>query len=226
MLPPPLPAKKPSAVIIEWDPARLAWADVNHYHPLLSPQQYAESSRCGFIGIKISQDGRPADMGVQMVQAAEQHGLAVVGYQYGTRDPDGFLKLFPPREGRIACLDFEGDSATAGDIGAAEAFTRRVGEAYGRPPWFYAGGVEWRRAGEPEGTAMSQLPAWCAQYGPHLRVMHGLGRPVAWQYSDGLAGPETGARWHAGVKGTCDMSVFLVPLDEIRDMADIERTVA
>lgn len=213
-------------VIVEWDGTRPVFADVNHHHPLLSPAHYAEMSACGLIGVKVSQDGAPADMGVQMVQAAERAGLVVLGYQFGPRDPDGFLKLFPPGEGRIPCLDFEGEHAVGpGAIARAEAFVRAVEAAHGRGVWFYAG-REWSLAGEPGDTAMALCPWWGPQYGPHLRVRRGVGRPVAWQFSDGVGGPEGAPRWHAGVRGACDMSALLITIDEMRLMAGIERTVA
>lgn len=207
--------------LIEWDPHRPVFADVSHWHPLLSAALYAQSSVSGVIGVKISQNGQPADMAVAMVQAAEAQGLLVVGYQYGTADPGGFLRLFPPAPGRIACLDFEGQTAGgAAGVLAAEVFVDVVGAAYGRPPWFYAG-ANWKLAGEPEGSGLSFCPWWGAQYGPHLRVLRGLGAPVAWQYTDGVGGPDGAPRRHAGVKGACDMSCLLVSTERVREMAGL-----
>lgn len=214
---PPPPVRPSAGSIIDWDPTLLTWADCSHWHPLQDAQAYAAANHAGLVGIKVSQGSSPAALGGSMVAAAEASGLIVVGYEYGPMHPDAFLKLFPPRPGRIPCLDFEGDGIT---VALAEAWIRAVATAYGRQPWFYAG-VNWTQAGAPEHTAMASCPWWGPQYGPHLRVPRGVGKPVAWQYSEGVGGPPHATLEHVGVKGKCDMNALLVGLDELHAMAGL-----
>jgi hypothetical protein len=211
---------QPSAQLIEWDPARLVWADVSHWHPLQDAPAYAAANQAGLIGIKIAQDGAPAALGGSMLAAAEAAGLIVVGYEYGDVNPEEFLRVFPPRAGRIPCLDFEGDGIT---IELAARWIDVVTAAYGRSPWFYAG-VNWAEAGAPLGTPMAKCRWWGPQYGPRLRMRPGVGVPVAWQFSQGLGGPPDCPLEHAGVKGRCDLNSLLVEIGELKSMAGIPVT--
>ena len=42
--------------------------------------------------------------------SSEQHGLVAIGYEYGLVNVNDFLQYFPPKNGRIPVLDFEGAS--------------------------------------------------------------------------------------------------------------------
>jgi len=204
--------------VIEWDPARPVWADCNRYHPLVDPDAYAAACGCGLLGVKVSEGGLVAKTGQTAIEAAEARGLIVVGYEYGAADPERFLELFPPKPGRLPCLDFEGKNAT---LELAEKWVAEVTAAYGRPPWFYAGFM-WRALGQPEDTALAACPWWGAQYGPHLRMMRGVGKPVAWQFRGGsTVGPDGAPMTMPGIAGPgpCDLSALLCSIEELWAMA-------
>jgi hypothetical protein len=205
------------AQVISWDPTLPVWADVNRYHPLVSASDYAQANKAHLIGVKISQGAAPGHNGHTAVAAAELFGLIVVGYEYGPTHPDVFLKLFPPKPGRIPCLDYEGSELS---VAAAELWIQTVRAAYGRAPWFY-GGERWVAAGEPINTAVAGCPWWAPEYASHLRVLRGVGKPIAWQFSNGVAGPPNSPRNHSGVEGNCDLSVLLCGGSELRLMAGL-----
>jgi hypothetical protein len=203
---------------IEWDPSRQLWADVNRWHPLTDVAAYAAANKLGLIGVKVAEGSTPGKGGAETIAAAEAHGLMVVGYQFGAANPEAFLALFPPKPGRIPCLDFEGSTAT---VELASAWIQKVRAAYGRAPWFYAGN-NWTGAGSPVGTPMQGCPWWGPQYGPHLRVLRGVGKPVAWQYAGGQGGPDGAPTHHPGIApGQCDMNCLLVSRDELLAMAGL-----
>jgi len=205
---------------LEWEPemAEHVWADVSHWHPLIDADAYGAANKPGLIGIKVAECGLPARMGREMVLAAEARGLIVVGYQYGCTNPERFVELFPPKPGRIHCIDFEGTTATLANL---EHCIEVIEAQTGRAPWLYFGGQEWRRCSQPAGTGVERCPSWQSQYGPHLRPLQNVGKLVAWQYSGGTNdGPEGAPKEHAGVSGPlCDMSTLLCSLEELWLMA-------
>ena len=215
---------------IQWDSARPKFADVNRWVRLANAREYAAACDAKVIGIKVSEgerwSGTPeARAAVELCISA---GLIVIGYQYGPYHPEAFVQAFPPRRGCIPCLDFE-FSQTNRDDGlmrqnAAERWVETVADAWQALPWFY-GRSEWQAIGSPAGTLVRHCPYWGPQYGQRLVVPKGVGRAVAWQYSDGVTGPAP--RTHAGIEraagGTkpCDMSVLLCTIDELRAMAKV-----
>jgi hypothetical protein len=158
-------------------------------------------------------------------------GLIVVGYQYGPGSPEAFLHAFPPRPGCIPVLDFEfaasDQTPPAARVKAAEHWIKVVGDAWSRLPWFY-GRDAWQSAGSPKATMVEVCHYWGPQYGQHLTPPRGVGRAVAWQYTDGsAAGPIGAPRTHTGIElrgdetTPCDMNALLVSPQELRAMARV-----
>jgi Glycosyl hydrolases family 25 len=216
---------------VSWLPSRPLFADVNRWVRLADPCAYANACSAGCIGVKVSEGENwiGALEARQVVDACLAAGLIVIGYHYGPASPDAFLGAFPPRSGCIPCLDFEfagaEHSGSAARVAAAERWIAAVGDAWGRFPWFY-GRSEWMIAGAPKDTLVSSCPYWGPQYGTHMTPPRGVGRTVAWQYTDGASGPEP--RTHAGIElrpdGTtkaCDMSALVVPVATLRAMAGL-----
>lgn len=200
--------------MITFDPNRPIFADVNHWHPLLDIREYIKHCSAKCIGIKISEGNFIAQHAMGYLQLAEQHGLIVIGYNYGLNS-SVFLNAFPPKPGRIPCLDFEGNSLS---ISGAEVFINQVNREWGRLPLFYAGSC-WRALGQPTGTVVEQCPYWGPQYGHKLIPPNGVGNPIAWQFTDGKFGP--GPKKFPGI-GTCDINSLLVSQDELRIIAGLE----
>lgn len=202
---------------VEWDPNRPTWADANHWHPVTDWDAYSRANVPRLVGFKVSEANLVPRLAPKWLEEAERRGLIVVGYCFGTHGVERFLEVFPPKPGRIPCLDFEGTTAT---VASAEAWIRRVASAYGRRPWFY-GRSKWMQVGAPEGTEVAGCPAWVSQYGPRLNVPRGLGEVVAWQVSDGIHGPKD-VRTHPGIEGPCDMNVLLCSIERLHQMAGLD----
>lgn len=219
---------QPAQVSYQWDPARLKFADVSRWVKLASARAYADACLAKVIGIKISEgehwSGTPEARAA--VELCVSVGLIVVGYQYGPYHPEAFLQAFPPRPGCIPSLDFEFSQTNRDDgnirLRAAERWVMAVGDAWQRLPWFY-GRSAWQALGSPANTVIRHCPYWGPQYGSRMTTPRGVGRAVAWQYSDGVAGPaprtHAGIEIVAGVTKPCDMSVLLCTPDELRAMA-------
>jgi hypothetical protein len=200
---------------IAFDPSKPRFADVSHYHPVASFSDYARATDAQALAFKVTQGSFLDPTSNKHLDGCEQHGLVAIGYEYGLVNVKFFLERFPPKEGRIPVLDFEGASIS---VAAAEAWIRTVKGAYGRYPWFY-GGAEWRARGEPGGTEVENCPFWGARYGKPLEVPGGVGKPVAFQFTDGQHGPEP--HQFPGVVGNCDVNMLLVPPEELREMAGL-----
>lgn len=194
----------PRAATYIFDSKLPRFADVNHYHPVRSFALYKAACTIALLGVKICQGTIPARLGQEMVSRAEEAGLKVLGYAFGCESPETFLRYLPPKEGRIPCLDFEGDTATPA---AAEHWVDVVSKAYGRMPWFYPSYV-WLERGAPADTLMSQCRCWGSEYREMWRVPPNVGVPVAWQFTDGIRGPASAPRVFPGI-GACDVSVLL-----------------
>lgn len=198
--------------VITYDTEAPKFADVNHWHPVVDWIAYEAATRqAKVIGVKISQSGMLSRGSLETVRQAEQRGFTVLGYNYGCAFPDKFLQYFPPKANRIPVLDFEGTTAT---LANAERFIRTLSVAWGRPPWFYAR-ADWIACGQPENTEVARCPYWGPQYGIHLVVPRGVGRPVAWQFTDGQICPSGGPMSFPGV-GHCDINMLIISPDELR----------
>jgi hypothetical protein len=206
--------------IIAYDPTRPQFADVNHFHPVTDFDLYARSAGAGALAFKVTQGGEPDPTGAAHLAGAEQRGLVAIGFEYGVSDPDAFLSRFPPREGRIPVLDFEGSTAS---VKGAEAWIRAVKAAYGRSPWFYGNQV-WLQAGAPAETEVQNCPYWGARYGGPLVLPTGVGQPVAFQFTDGNNGPLP--HTFPGVSGACDVDMLIISPDELRALAGLGGAVA
>lgn len=206
---------------IDFDPNRYMFADVNHWHPLLDVNEYLDKSfkkfpyqKANCISIKISEGNFIAQHAMGTLQVAEQKGLIIIGYNYGLSF-DTFMHAFPPKAGRIPCLDFEGNSLS---VSGAELWVNEVSKEWGRMPLFYAGSA-WRALGQPTGTVVENCPYWGPQYSNHLLVPNGVGKPVAWQFTDGKFGP--GPKSFPGI-GKCDINSLLISYEELRLIAGME----
>lgn len=203
---------------ISFDAQKPRFADVNHYHPVRDFELYASAATAGALGFKVSQGTWLDPTLSDHLNGAESHQLIAIGFSYGTDAVDTFLRVFPPKPGRIPVLDFEGDVSVAG----AEAWIYAVQAAYGRYPWFY-GRADWIRCGQPRDTLVAQCPFWGAEYGELLLLPPGVGTPVAFQFSDGTHGPLP--HDFAGI-GTCDVDMLICSLDQLRALAGLASPVA
>jgi len=200
---------------IAYNPDRPQFVDASHYHPVIDFGAYAQATGAHALGFKVTQGSYLDPTADDHLAGAEQHGLICIGFEYGLVNVNTFLRYFPPRPGRIPVLDFEGASIS---VAGAEAWIRAVKTAYGRYPWFY-GHTEWLAQGAPAGTEVQQCPYWGARYGGPLEIPNGVGRPVAFQFTDGSAGP----RPHSflGVAGNCDINMLVIEPAELRALADL-----
>jgi lysozyme len=198
---------------ITFDPTRPQFADVNHYHPVIDFGAYADATGAGALGFKVTEGSYLDPTANSHLAGAEAAGLVCIGFEYGLVNINTFLRLFPPKAGRIPVLDFEGASIS---VAGAEAWIRAVQAAYGRYPWFY-GHNEWMAQGSPAGTEVSNCPYWGARYGGPLEIPAGVGKPAAFQFTNGSDGPKP--HDFAGVAGNCDVNMLIIEPTELRALA-------
>jgi hypothetical protein len=201
--------------VVTFDPTRPQFVDSSHYHPVLDFGAYAQATEARALGFKVTEGNYLDPTANGHLDGAEQHGLICIGYEYGLVNVNTFLQYFPPKPGRIPVLDFEGASIS---VSGAESWIKAVTAAYGRAPWFY-GHSEWIAQGAPTDTAVSQCPYWGARYGGPLEIPNGVGRPVAFQFTDGSAGPQP--HTFTGVQGNCDINMLIITPAELRDLAGL-----
>lgn len=201
--------------VIAFDPSRPQFVDASHYHPVVDFGAYLPAATAGALAFKVTEGSYLDPTDNDHLAAAEQYGLVCIGYEYGLLNVSRFLEAFPPKPGRIPVLDFEGASIS---VAAAEAWIKAVKSAYGRYPWFY-GHSEWVAQGAPTGTEVCNCPYWGARYGGPLEIPAGVGKPVAFQFTDGSYGPQPHA--FPGVSGNCDINMLVVSRDELREMAGL-----
>ena len=201
--------------VIAYDPARPQFVDASHYHPVINFGVYAQATAANALAFKVTEGSYLDPTANAHLAGAEQHALVCIGYEYGLLNVNTFLQYFPPKPGRIPVLDFEGASIS---VAAAEAWIRAVKAAYGRYPWFY-GHAEWVTQGAPVGTEVEQCPYWGARYGGPLEIPSGVGKPVAFQFTDGSYGPLPHS--FPGVSGNCDVNMVVVEPAELRALADL-----
>jgi Putative peptidoglycan binding domain/Glycosyl hydrolases family 25 len=201
---------------VAFDPAGPQFVDVSHYHPVLDFGAYAQATRASALAFKVTEGSYLDPTANDHLIGAEQHGLVCVGYEFGLVNVNTFLQYLPPKPGRIPVLDFEGASIS---VSAAEAWINAVKSAYGRYPWFY-GHSEWVAQGAPVDTVVSLCPYWGARYGGPLVVPTGVGRPFAFQFTDGSAGPQPHS--FPGVSGNCDINMLIVSQADLRANAGLD----
>jgi lysozyme len=200
---------------VAFDPSGPQFVDASHYHPVLDFGAYTQATKAGALAFKVTEGSYLDPTANDHLVGAEQHGLVCIGYEFGLVNVNTFLRYFPPKPGRIPVLDFEGASLS---VTAAEAWINAVKAAYGRYPWFY-GHSEWVARGAPVDTVVSLCPYWGARYGGPLIVPPGVGRPYAFQFTDGSAGPQPHA--FSGVSGNCDINMLAVSPAELRENAGL-----
>jgi hypothetical protein len=200
---------------VVFDPAVPQFVDVSHHHPVVDFGAYAQATQARALAFKVTQGTFLDPTADGHLEGAEQHGLICIGYEFGLVNVNTFLQYFPPTPGRIPVLDFEGASIS---ISSAEAWITAVKSAYGRYPWFY-GHAEWVSAGAPSDTIVSLCPYWGARYGGPLQIPNGVGKPVAFQFTDGSSGPQP--HTFAGVSGNCDINMLVISPAELRANADL-----
>ena len=200
---------------IAFDPARPQFVDASHYHPVVNFGAYAQAASAGALAFKVTEGSHLDPTANDHLAGAEQQGLICIGYEYGLLNVNTFLRYFPPKPGRIPVLDFEGASVS---VAAAEAWIRVVQTAYGRHPWFY-GHSEWIAQGAPAGTEIQNCPYWGARYGGPLEIPNGVGKPVAFQFTDGRYGPQP--HTFPGISGNCDINMLIIEPAALRVLADL-----
>jgi lysozyme len=198
---------------IAYDPNRPQFVDVSHYHPVIDFGAYVAASGAGALGFKVTEGSYLDPTANGHLAGAEAAGLVCIGYEYGLVNMNTFLQCFPPKAGRIPVLDFEGASLS---VAGAEAWIKAVQSAYGRYPWFY-GHNEWIAQGAPGGTEVANCPYWGARYGGPLEIPNGVGKPVAFQFTNGSSGPSPHS--FAGIAGNCDINMLVIDPSELRAMA-------
>jgi hypothetical protein len=201
--------------VIAYDPARPQFVDASHYHPVVNFGAYAQATGAGALAFKVTQGSYIDPTANDHLVGTEQQGLICLGYEYGLVNVNNFLQHFPPKPGRIPVLDFEGASIS---VDAAETWIRTVKKEYGRYPWFY-GHSEWMAQGSPSDTEVANCPYWGARYGGPLEIPAGVGKPVAFQFTDGSHGPQPHA--FPGVAGNCDINMLIIEPAELRALAGL-----
>jgi lysozyme len=176
---------------------------------------YTQATTAGALGFKVTEGSYLDPTTNAHLAGAEQNGLIAIGYEYGILNVNTFLQYFPPKDGRIPVLDFEGASIS---VAAAEAWIKVVKGAYGRYPWFY-GHSEWITQGAPSGTEVQNCPYWGARYGGPLEIPNGVGKPVAFQFTDGKNGPLPHV--FPGIAGNCDINMLIIEPSELRALANL-----
>ncbi len=184
-------------VTIRFDLSRPRFPDVNDGHPVIDWGKLLEAlGPMRILGFKVGNgwlDDPMSDSAFEAhLEGAESRGLLALGFWFGARKVDDYLRVFPPKEGRIPCLDFEFQrthTITPQDAEDAIPFVQRLHDEWGRWPVFY-GRHTWIEAGQPTGTVIENCPYWGAQYGPALEVPAGVGTPVLHQFAASSGGPE------------------------------------
>jgi GH25 family lysozyme M1 (1,4-beta-N-acetylmuramidase) len=201
--------------VFPYDPSAPQFVDVSHYHPVIDFGAYVQAAKGAALAFKVTEGSYLDPTANAHLDGAEQHGLIAIGYEYGLLNVNSFLQYFSPKPGRIPVLDFEGASIS---VSAAENWISAVKAAYGRYPWFY-GHAEWLAQGAPTGTEVQNCPYWGARYGGPLEIPAGVGTPVAFQFTDGSAGPQP--HTFPGVSGNCDVNMLIVSQGELRASAGL-----
>jgi hypothetical protein len=213
-----------------YDPARPRFPDVNEGHPVIDWDALVTAlGETRILGFKVGNgwlDDPMSDSAFGThLRGAESHGLLALGYWFGARKVDDFLSAFPPKEGRIPCLDFEfthDHAIVARDADDAAAFVETIHDEWGRWPWFY-GRATWIAAGQPPDTSVQNCPYWGADYNGELPVPTGVGTPIVHQYAASSRGPSPHTfpgvanvvDQHGNVFGP-DMNSLLVPFETVR----------
>ena len=217
---------------IPYDSTRPRFPDVNEGHPVKDWNALlAALGTTTILGFKVGNGWLNDPMSDSAFGAhfegAESHGLLALGYWFGAQKVDRFLSAFPPKDGRIPCLDFEfqqGHDIDGHDADDADAFVTKLHDEWGRWPCFY-GHATWMTAGQPEGTAVENCPYWGSDYNGELTVPNGVGTPVIHQYAASSKGPEPHTFPGVGniiLDGKTlgpDMNSVLVPFASIEQLA-------
>src|SRR5450432_1059230 len=199
--------------VIAYDSKRPQFVDASHYHPVIDFARYSQASSAGALAFKVTEGSHLDPTVNDHLAGAERYGLICIGYEYGLVNVNTFLSSFPPALGRIPVLDFEGASIS---VAGSEAWIRLVKAAFGRYPWFY-GHSEWINQGAPTDTEVQNCPYWGARYGGPLEVPPGVGKPVAFQFTDGSFGPQP--HTFPGVAGNCDINMLIAEPAELKILA-------
>jgi hypothetical protein len=226
---------------IRFDRTRPRFPDVNEGHPVNDwdalVRQLGSTRILGFkVGNGWLHDPMSDSEFGAHLRGAENHGLIALGYWFGAQKVEDYLDAFPPKIGRIPCLDFEFQHfkhqpdhvITPQDADDAHTFVTRIHAEWGRWPFFY-GHSTWTRAGEPTGTNVENCPYWGPDYLGELTVPAGVGTPVVHQYAASSKGPEphffsgvANFRDDDGILRGPDMNCLLVPFERIRQIAGLD----
>jgi hypothetical protein len=205
--------------IIQYVPSRPRFPDANEYHPVTNwPTLVKSLGETKILGFKVGNGdlNNPASDPTfpAHLKGAEDNGLIALGYWWGPTKVDSYLKMFPPKDGRIPCLDFEGVNLNA-DL--ANTFVETLFKEWGRWPWFY-GHETWIEHGRP-GTAVEKCFYWGSDYRGYLEMPSGVGTAIVHQYSASGKGPLPHS--FPGVSPNSDMNSLLLPFDKVRESAGL-----
>jgi hypothetical protein len=210
---------------VRYDPSRRKWPDANEYYPvedwgklnaaLRGPGGLQEAPFGFKVGNGDLQDPESDPYWDDHRNGADRNGLVSVGYWWGPAQMDKYLTMYPPKDGRIPALDFEGSHVN--DVGWFARSAELLHREWGRWPLFY-GGAGWRAHQKP-GTALENCFHWVPGYNGEFDPGIGVGPYVAHQFAASCRGPQPQS--FPGVNPCCDMNTLLVPFGTVKTMAGL-----
>jgi lysozyme len=177
-------------VMIEID---LRVVDIYHSDNVSSFQRVADAGVWGIIH-KATTGGTGKDSAyANRRQSALDAGLLWGAYHWGTNadlslQVDNFLSVAQPEETTLVALDFEETEGNQMTLDQARAFLTTVGDALGRKPVLYCGGLFKTEMADTVDAFFGSHRLWLAQYGSNPVAQASWETYWLWQYTDSLTG--------------------------------------
>jgi lysozyme len=193
-------------------PIRPLFVDLSHWDPASSYSAVKEDGMVGVIFKATEGSGYTDPTYVQQQQSAKAAGLKWGAYHFATAATtsaqiDNFMRYASPDPDELFCLDWEdyGDntmslSAVKEWIAEVEKQLDREGECV-----LYSGNTAKEALGDDVDTFLGARRLWLCQYGSEPKWQKSWKAFWAWQFTDGISGPQPHSV--SGV-GACDINSY------------------
>jgi GH25 family lysozyme M1 (1,4-beta-N-acetylmuramidase) len=167
--------------------------DIYHNDNVTSFQRAADSGIWGIIHkATTGATGKDSEYANRR-QPALDAGLLWGAYHWGTNaevsaQVDNFLSVSKPDATTLVALDFEETEGNQMTLDQAREFLTSVGDALGRKPVLYCGGLFKSEMDDTIDEFFGSHRLWLAQYGPNPVAQASWQTYWLWQYTDSLTG--------------------------------------
>ena len=167
--------------------------DIYHYDNVTSFQRAADSGIWGIIHKATTGATGKDSQYANRRQSALDAGLLWGAYHWGTNaevsaQVDNFLSVAEPDDTTLVALDFEETEGNQMTLAEAREFLTSVGDALGRKPILYCGGLFKTEMGDEVDEFFGSHRLWLAQYGSNPVAQPSLETYWLGQYTDSIAG--------------------------------------